>query len=293
MNNKPNLFIVGAARCGTTSLYHYLSQHDDIFFSPKKEPRHFQWDYFKHNWYNNIKKKSYSKEVDYLKLFETNSNYKYYAEASPSYLYAYESSSQIKKKYPDAKILIILRNPIDRCFSNYTLRVTRGVEKLSFEECLEYELPFLKKRREGSRHFIREGFYFEGINAYKKVFGKNVKILLYDNLKSDANSLISSILDFLELNHVKKIHTNFITMQSKFKKNESFFRFKKSKLGRIIISFIPLNMRFTIKTFLNSKVFNKNFKMDLDTRIKLINIYKDDILKTSKLINRDLSHWLD
>lgn len=292
MPNTPNLFIVGAPRSGTTSLYHYLRQHDNIFFSAKKEPRHFQWDYYKHDWYKNIKNNSYSKKEDYLKLFETSGNYKYYAEASPSYLYAYKSASQIKNEYPDAKILIILRNPIDRCFSNYTLRFTRGVEKLSFEECLEYELPFLEKRREGSRHFIREGLYSEGINAYKKVFGENVKIFLHDDLKSDANSLISSILDFLELEDNNKIYTNFISMQSKIKKNAFYLRFKKLKVVRIFLSLIPLNIRFTLKTFLNSKVFNKDFKMNVDTRKKLINIYKYDILKTSKLINKDLNHWL-
>ena len=290
--NKPNLFIVGAPRSGTTSLYYYLKQHDEIFFPHVKEPRHFQWDYYNDISYNKLKAKSYSSKNDYLDLFQTKRKFKYYAEASPSYLYAYDSASQIKAEYPDAKILIILRNPIDRCFSNYTLRHSAGREKLTFGECIDYKINFLKYRREGSRHYIRQGFYSNGIKAYKEIFSDNVEVFLYDDLKKDSNLLISSILDFLDLNKTNKINTNFIAQQSKVNKPNFFKKIKKWKVKKILFSLIPLNWRLNLKTYINNRFLNKNYTMDITSRNKLKNLFREDIIKTSKLINKDLNHWL-
>lgn len=292
-NNKPNLFIVGAPRSGTTSLYFYLKQHDEIFFPQVKEPRHFQWDYYNDIFYDKLKTRSYSSKNDYLDLFQTEKKFKYYAEASPSYLYAYDSASQIKMEYPDAKILIILRNPIDRCFSNYTLRHSSGREKLTFGECIDYEINFLKDRREGSRHYIRQGFYSNGIKAYQEIFGDSVEVFLYDDLKKDSNLLISSILDFLDLKETNKINTNFITQQSKINKPKFFQKIKKWRVKKLLFSLIPLNWRLNLKTYINDSFLNKEYTMDITSRKKLENLYREDIIRTSKLIDKDLNHWLD
>lgn len=227
-----------------------------------------------------------------MDLFQTKRKFKYYAEASPSYLYAYDSASQIKAEYPDAKILIILRNPIDRCFSNYTLRHSAGREKLTFGECIDYKINFLKYRREGSRHYIRQGFYSNGIKAYKEIFSDNVEVFLYDDLKKDSNLLISSILDFLDLNKTNKINTNFIAQQSKVNKPNFFKKIKKWKVKKILFSLIPLNWRLNLKTYINNRFLNKNYTMDITSRNKLKNLFREDIIKTSKLINKDLNHWL-
>src|SRR3989304_10189805 len=119
MERWPNLFIVGAPKSGTTSLHAYLDKIDDIFMSPIKEPNYFsaQTVSIKHP-VNPIRDKK-----KYLKLFQKGIHNKYIGEASPSYLADSEASKLIHQVSPNAKIIISLRDPIDRVFSHYLMYI--------------------------------------------------------------------------------------------------------------------------------------------------------------------------
>src|ERR1051325_186535 len=110
----PNFFIVGAARSGTTSLYEYLSQAHSIYMSPIKEPHFFA---------PNARSSQYSRVIrdwyEYLKLFDHVKNEIAIGEASPSYLWDHESPTFIQRTIPQARIIILLRDPIKRAFSHY------------------------------------------------------------------------------------------------------------------------------------------------------------------------------
>ena len=131
MEQYPNFFIVGAARCGTTSLYHYLNESSDVFMSKIKEP-HF----FASNFCKLINLYSMTNKEEYLKLFENVTTEQAVGEASVHYFQAIETAGDISRVLPHAKIIIMLRDPVERFFSHYLLLVKFGTIVQDFDKIL-------------------------------------------------------------------------------------------------------------------------------------------------------------
>ena len=136
----PNFFIVGVAKAGTTSLYAYLINTPGIFFSSEKEPGYFHSISFGRGPARRVHKQS-----QYLKLFMGVSTEKAIGEASPGYLIDPESAKLIHDKVPNAKIIIMLRDPLERAFSHYLMRRTKGVVKQTFHEMVTHNINNRKK----------------------------------------------------------------------------------------------------------------------------------------------------
>lgn len=172
-NKKPNFFVVGAAKAGTTSIYHYLKSHNDIYLSPIKEPHFFSTDikiqdftstykkhtfldldsYFKEKPYEELAL-SFVKDMEqYYKLFEDHKNEKAVGECSPSYLYSEKAALNIFNFNKDAKIIISLRNPIKRAYSHYLMALRLGQTDLDFREAFEQDLKQEKKAGEFLNYF--------------------------------------------------------------------------------------------------------------------------------------------
>ncbi len=132
---KPDFFVVGAAKSGTSSLHRHLEQHPAVFMPAVKEPHFFS------------DERPPVQEVkslrEYLALFADSPLGARAGEASTSNLYSPESASRIKAFQPDAGIIMVLRNPVDRAYSQYWNQVHEGVEPLSFEEALEAEWNYV------------------------------------------------------------------------------------------------------------------------------------------------------
>ncbi len=136
---KPNLFIVGAPKSGTTSLFHALAQHGAVFACKKKEPLFFGSDFSKNRCYT---------EEEYLDLFAAAKEETYLLEATTWYLFSERAAREIFEFNPESKIIIMLRNPVDLLYSLYYQRLFNGDEDLlTFEAALAAE-PF---RRMGYR----------------------------------------------------------------------------------------------------------------------------------------------
>jgi len=143
----PNFFIVGAPRAGTTSLYFYLKQVPEVYLSPVKEPNYFSVKIIPDDHYLlPIRNKK-----NYLKLFEKVKDEKAIGEASPSYLEDPETPYLISQDVSDARIIAILRDPVERAFSHYLMMVSQGFEKLSFRKALDDLLT--NKTRNEFRHY--------------------------------------------------------------------------------------------------------------------------------------------
>jgi hypothetical protein len=137
---KPDFFIVGAPKSGTTAMYFYLKQHPEIFMPERKELHFFGSDFFAPHFVRDLK--------DYLKFFEGADNKKRIGEASPWYLYSKRAAFEIKEFNPDADIIIMLRNPVDMMYSlRETLR-KKGIERASFfswQKCAKEHLKVFEK----------------------------------------------------------------------------------------------------------------------------------------------------
>jgi hypothetical protein len=163
----PNFFIVGAAKAGTSSLYQYLRQHSQVYLSyPVKEPNFFAFDgeIIKFNGLHTQAETlpdSLTSLVAYEELFKDSMNYPARGEASTLYLYCPGTAERIRSLVPDAKLIVVLRQPADRAYSHYIMMVRSGREWLSFEEALEQERTRIEQSWSPTWHYRETGYYHE------------------------------------------------------------------------------------------------------------------------------------
>lgn len=200
---KPNFFIVGAPKCGTTSLHEYLQRHPDVFMPFYKEPHYFGAD-LEGSRFRQFR----NKPERYLKLFRDARSEKRIGESSPWYLVSQCAPEEIHAYDPAAKIIIMLRNPIDMMYSMWSQFRYSGNEQIgSFEEALEAEAD----RRAGKRirraahcvtglHYREMARFAEHVPRYFERFGReNVQIIIFDDFRSDTPAAFRAVLDFLDL----------------------------------------------------------------------------------------------
>jgi hypothetical protein len=306
----PNLLVVGTQRSGTTSLYHYLRQHPEVFMPSRKEPRFFVSSIYRNidpgdPYCMSLRRNSIYTLEDYAKLFEDVTTERAIGEASTEYLYYYDTViPQIKRFLGDVKIVAILRDPVDRAFSAYThvLREQFEVlcaekpEVLSFERCLELEEERRRANWAPINFFKDLGFYYKQVKAYMENFSA-VKIFLYDDLTREALGLMKDAYDFLE---VDPSFVPDITVRhniSGVPKSRVFHGFLtgpsvvRNAIKPIARALLSKEKRAKFLKDLKVKNLAKP-EMKPETREYLKNAYRDDILRLQDLIDRDLSHWL-
>lgn len=203
--NKPNFIGVGAGRCGTTSLYQYLAAHKDVYMSPVKEINYFG--------IRNLKTNKYGINFrEYLYYFLGAKNEKCIGEISPVYLTIPESASLINEKLGNIKILITVRDPIERMISQYKHHLDRHQINDLNEYC-EKGLRVFKDHEEKKYQFnwfhpaknIMQSIYYEGVKTYLQQFGKsNVLIITYDQLRDSSKVVLKEINQFLDIENIEQ-----------------------------------------------------------------------------------------
>jgi hypothetical protein len=298
-NNLPNFLIVGAAKCGTSSLHNYLNQHPDIFMPSYneqgmkvKEPRFLIKDLVKDRLHNGV----WSLE-EYKSLFNEVKNEISIGESTVLYLYYYNEAIKNIKKYlgDDVKIIIMLRNPTDRAYSAFQ-HVSRGLkEQNSFEEALKIEKGRMNKESSLTPMVMYKemGLYHDMVRAYKENF-KNVHIIFYEDFRDDTEGEIKKIFKFLELS--LSVNIDFVSRHNvggKRWKNEKMKHvfMKNNPLKSALKKAIPKSLRKGVRDKLISASTNKVAPMKENTRVKLNEFFKEDVKKLSDLLNRDLTHW--
>lgn len=298
----PNFLIFGAAKSGTTALWYFLKQHPDIFMSEKKEARYFAFIdspmNFKGKRDNVYKSEIIKNFEDYKNLFKDVKEEKAIGEASPIYIYEKQSAKYIKKKLPDVKLIACLRNPADRAFSNYLHMRKDGSENTKdFNKAIMLESKRKKAGYSPRWFYIDRGFYYESLKTYFDLFGKdNIRIYIYDDFKKDGKSVIKDIFRFLDVDDSFEPDSSKIVNESFIPKSRLLYlllkyRWKYYKYSKKIL---PRNIRLRIIREMNSLWEKNKLKPSLqdENRKELIEIYREDILKTQQLINKDLSIWL-
>ena len=280
----PNFFIVGAPRAGTTSLYEYLHQHPKIFMSTKKEPSYFLKEIPKIIYPIHVRGKK-----EYLKLFKNVKNEKAVGEASTGYLVDPESPKLIYKQVPNAKIIIILRDPIERSYSHYHMLIRMNHEKGSFSEVIRRDANRIERGLVVG-NTIKSSFYYQPIKEYFETFGnENVKILVFEEFVNDVLGTVKEVLKFLDLGdelHEFKIE--------KF----NVFRIPKGKIEKLIVDNITLRKivyrlmgKHQIMKLGKEILYKKNISKHPilpDDKEFLEKLFFNDSYKTQKILGRDL-----
>ena len=212
-NKKIDLMIVGAQKCGTTALHNFLDTHPKIEGSSPKEINFFTFD------------KLYNKgENFYHRFFKFHFGEKIYFDASPSYLqdFGFKAAKRMYKYNPAVKIIILIRNPIDRAYSafkmyerywnknkdwfigwrevGYEFESRNENDFKSFDNYIQHELKYIKESRKIDAPVLSHGFYIDGINELLKFFSKEqIMIIENDDLKDNLHIRLNEILSFLNI----------------------------------------------------------------------------------------------
>jgi ribosomal protein S17E len=292
---KPNFFIVGAPKCGTTAMYTYLKQHPDIFMPEAKEPCFFGKDL--------TYRIPRITRRQYLDLFRKAGSERAVGEASTSYLYSREAAREIYDFNPLSRIIIMLRNPVDVLYSYHSQLLYLGSEEIQdFEHALEAEKDRKQGRRipRGSRSLFsllyKERVRFtEQVGRYLEVFGQeNVHVILFDEFIGDTARIFRETLEFLGVDGKFKTRFGIVNPNTRV----------KSRLFRNVIRGYPT--RLIARHLLPAKIRKKGFDLlsrwntviddrpPLDSllRKRLEQEFAPEVISLSELIGRDLRHWL-
>jgi hypothetical protein len=299
---QPSFFIVGAPKCGTTALCKYLNRHPDIFIPTLKEIKYFDKDFDNQQRTQNLE--------DYLHLFEEGKG-KVCGEGSPSYLRSQVAAREIHDFNSDAKIIIMLREPVSLLYSLHSQRLLNG----SSENIQDFQLAMEAEtdRRQGKRipkrcsnpeHLLYRNVvkFTEQVERYFDIFGqKNVKIIIFDDFQKEPNRVYQETLQFLGVNpnfetDFKKINAN-RKIRNQFL--QSLIKYPPAKvleLGKFLIP-LPQSQRRALLENIKSKLrrFNrkKTARPPLDPKFEkcLKQEFAPEIERLSHLLKRDLNHW--
>ena len=191
----PNLLIIGVPKAGTTSIFSYLNLHKDVFGSNPKEPGYFHPLRWGEKLVNLDK---------YENAFSGYSNQKYAMEATPGYFYGGKKvSDKMKDMLPNSKVIIVLRDPVQRLFSFYKYKLSLGHidSGLSFEEYLEKckSMPINEKIKKENYDFwgMEGGLYADLLKTWHSTYGDNLKVCFFDDLVKDRTLFTADICDWL------------------------------------------------------------------------------------------------
>jgi hypothetical protein len=192
----PNFFIVGAAKAGTSSLYAYLRQHPQVYMSAVKEPHYFSQ--IEPSDGQHYRMRTMTDRESYLKLFRKTNGALAVGEASPSYLWDERAPHRIRERVPEARIIILLRDPIERAHSHYLMNVRENTQPLPFYEALREDQSKPNKSWTTANLYIELGQYASQVERYLGLFGpERVLVLMFEDLKRDPATLVRRSARFL------------------------------------------------------------------------------------------------
>jgi hypothetical protein len=284
----PDFLIIGGARCGTSSLYSYLNEHTEVFMPGLKEPHFFN--------YFGCSKSPHPGRLpwtigDYAELFEPGRQNQKLGEASASYLHFHDRviptmRSIYGEKARKVKIVIVLRNPIERAWSYYML-LRRNKHNLNFFEMVN---KFCDGDKKTFHDFLRAGHYTDQIPNYLAAFD-SVRIFMFEDLRRDPTAVVHSIFKLIEVSDKGFVPGNINAIYNASgvpKPGLSRFiyeiLFHDHVLKKKIKCALPLRLRLRIKAELGSRFMNK-VEMPPDVRDFLTRTYHKSMKSLRDLLS--------
>jgi hypothetical protein len=278
---KPNFFMVGAPRCATTTMYTYLKQHPDIYLSLLKEPIYFGSDLTR-------QPLAVTDEASYLGLFAGAGSARVIGEGSVFYLMSTRAAEELAQFSPSARILIMLRNPVDMMHSLHALYLrTRNDELDDFAAALAAQADRAEGRRLPPRCYFAEGLqytrlarYAEPVARFLRVFGKaRVHVVVFDDLVRDPAGEVRRLLAFLGLpDHPMELDVDRATEL-----------IRPAVLRQLRAA--PPEIRRKLKTGRDAHRGPRPRPVPPELRARLAAELLPDVAQLSQLLDRDLTHW--
>lgn len=296
----PNFLIIGAAKSGTTALHEYLQQHPQVYMTPNKETNFFAFEGKEINFQgpedDGLKVFSITDLETYQAQFDEVSNETALGEACPSYLYLPQAVENIKKYIPDVRLIVILRNPVERAYANFLHLIRDNREPYDdFMSALQDEPIRIKNNWEWFWHYIQVGYYTNQLQRYYSTFpAEQIKVYLYDDLKAKPVELMQDIYRFIQVDCTFVPDMSLRPNPSGVPKNQIIHSLvtRPSWIKDIFKPLLPNMFRYNLKNQVKYQNLTKP-PISSEARQYLINLYREEILECQDLIDRDLSSWLD
>ncbi|MGP1386976.1 MAG: sulfotransferase family protein [Thainema sp.] len=289
MVKLPDFIILGAGKGGTTSIYRYLEEHPQIFLPTTKELYFFAFE-------GEPDREGVTDFETYKTMFASAPTDQVIGEVSSIYLFRPQAAERIHHYVPNAKLIAILRHPAERAFSDYLFHV-RNLHPSVMDEAGNKPLDFEHFVKQDG-YFVQIGFYYEQLKRYYDRFPtEQIKIYLFDDLVKDSDALMQDLFMFIGVDPNFKPDTEKRHNVSGAPKNAALYRLLKEKnplrsaAATVLKLFLPVDARQNLR----SRLIKQNLSrptLQPEHRQQLIDIYRDDILKTQDLLQRDLSNWL-
>ena len=297
----PNFMVIGAAKAGTTSLYHYLKQHPQIYMSPVKETNFFSLeghplDFSGPGDQTHICSFTTTTIEKYRTLFEAADSERAVGEASPMYLYSERAPANIASYVPKVKLIAMLRDPAQRAFSQYLYFLSDQREPLT--DFAQAVAQCEQRRRAGwewAWQYIDVGFYGRQLSRYFDLFAPGqIRVYIYRDFCRAPIETMQDIYRFLEVDDSFVPDTSTRHNLSKIPRSKRLGRFvaEPNPVEALLKRVLPLEMRRAVMAVVTDWNTARPTLQE-DVRRRLIELYREDILRLQDLIHRDVSHWLE
>ncbi len=300
MLNEKYLFIGGSTKCGTTSVFSYFEFHPEVCPCVMKESRYF--------WMNEYPLEAATRDKDkyhsFHELFKNCDSNKLRMEATPDYLYSSATAKKIKEQIPEAKIVFILRNPVDRMWSWFKFAKLNGlIDQLqTFNEYVKLQFNNFDPTRPQHLRALEQGNYYSCIKTYINLFGtENILITFYEDLASDPLAFCEQICHFSGINsnyfksynfkvYNQSIGTRSVSAHKFFRKLKRFIRpvtklFHESLRKRLKLAGYSIEQAYTSA---NKSKEVTNFEIDNDLKMRLEKYYRIDRDQIHQLTGKNI-----
>ena len=300
--NRPNFLVLGAAKAGTTSLCHYLAQHPDVFIPEVKEPIFFDAEY--------------ERGLDYYwkKYFSRWSGQPAVGEGRVFNLYLPFVPPRIRESIPDARLIAVLRNPVERAYSHWWHRFSYRDENLPFHEAIRENLSRIARGilfeggngarlwRDGLVHphamatthrvYLDAGLYARQIRRYLDLFpASQLKVMFYEDLVSDPRSFVRNVWSFLEVSNGPEL-ADTEPLNAARTTRRSLLESLLGKVfgGRDLLGLAPGPLQGPLRWLFREKPMVRP-PLDPVVRQTLVEYYREPNRELERLVGRDLSSW--
>ena len=311
----PNFFIAGTGKAGTTSLYDYLRQHPQIYMSPVKEPGYFAAEIRAENLSAPVQRhvRRQSRELpkvlhdgrpvkplgwlagdweDYLRLFQNANGARAIGEASAAYLWSETAARNIHAAIPGARIIVILRDPAERAFSQYLHQVSVGLTRSTFREHLQECARGGHKEFSHLYPFLEVGLYYRQVKRFLDAFPREqIRIYRYEDAWRKPARMLADVFTFLGVDSGFSVDTSKRSLERRVPRAvAAHFFLKKFHVWYPMRALVPEGVRPLLRgiAFRNGK----SIQMDARDRAFLVDYYHDDVGRLAELLGRELTAWL-
>lgn len=299
--NIPDFFLVGAPKAGTTAFYHYLQQHPEVYMSPVKEPGFFAFaddplDYRDADG-NPASLCEYTITTPdaYQSLFAAAPDDALTGEATTLYLHSEEAAHRIQHARPNAKILIVLRHPVERAYASFMHCLRDDREPIrDFETALQKEEERIEQNWGFLWRYASQSFYADAVERYLRLFGEEqVRVGMFEAFTDAPIAWIQDLYRFLGCDASFEPDTQTRYNASGVPKNRWIDQFlgQRHPIKEIIKPLFPEALRQRLATRLRNKNLEKPC-LSPAVRGRLLDRFREDIRRTEDLTRHDLSHWL-